>query len=138
MKRYVISPITGFGTITNPYKASVSLVAPTVSIIPTDNTGKPLYRFCFCLVNTDRLSDVSAVSNTYIFPDYALDAKMEGMEANSRASMVQSVGAYVLDDNNKKLDITHRDIDGYRDVLVSLAKQFDTSFNIDNFDVGVS
>lgn len=135
MKRYCISPIVGFGTATDAYRAAVSDVAPTVAIIPVGIDGRPLYKFCLCLVSTDKLANVLEVSNVYVLPDYVLDAKMDGMESKARADMVQNIGAYVLDDKDTKLDTTHKDIDGFRDLLVKLGKQFDSVFNINDFDV---
>ena len=137
MKRYCISPIIGFGTNAEPYRAAIADVAPVVSLIPTGPDGRPLYRFCFCLVSTDRLADVLAVTNSYVFPDYPLDAKMDAMESKARADMVQNIAAYNVDEKGKTLDISHKDTDGFRDAVTKLAKQFDSAFTIDDFDVKV-
>lgn len=148
-KRFMISPITGIGTEPNPFRASVSDVTPAPAvnqIIPSDTSGtpqsnphygKPKYNFALCNVGTNNLPAVLAVSNSYVFPDYPLDATLAGMEVETRAAMVQSVQAYDLDGNGLHFDCPNGDEDSYRSLILSLAQQLEPAFaNLNTFDVG--
>lgn len=134
-KRYCVCPVIGTGTILDPYRAAVSDVAAAVSLIPSKPDGSPRYGFAFCLVSTDNLAAVLAVTNGYVLPDYPLDGRMDGMEAVARAGLVQSVEAYDLDGQGLNPDATHADADGYRDVLTRIARTWEPAFSINNFDV---
>lgn len=134
-KRYCISPVVGAGTFANPYRPAVADVCPATALIPSKPDGSPKYRFAFCLVATDNLSAVLAVSNLYALPDYPLDGRMDGMESDARLGLVQSAGAYDLDGLGLHPATAHTDSDGYRDVLTRLARTFEPAFSVNSFDV---
>lgn len=141
MLRYMISPIIGAGTMSNSYRASVSDVSGINSsvIIPTHssgpNIGKPKFNFALCLVATPNVGIIAAVTNAFVFPDYPLDGRMDGMETNTRTAFVQSVEAYNLDGNGLHFDASHDDADSYRDVVNAIAQQLEPVFNVNNFTV---
>ena len=108
---------------------------PATALIPSKPDGSPKYRFAFCLVATDNLSAVLAVSNLYALPDYPLDGRMDGMESDARLGLVQSAGAYDLDGLGLHPATAHTDSDGYRDVLTRMARTFEPAFSLDSFDV---
>ena len=136
-ERYTISPIIGSGTISDPYRAAVADVSGvnTAAMIPSDSTGKPLYRFAFCIVAASLWTSVLAVSNLYLFPDYVLDGLMSGMDAATRTAMVQSVQAYDLTGSGDYLNATNADTDSYRTLITKIGQQFDAAFQVNNFGV---
>lgn len=142
MIRYMISPIAGNGTMQSPYRAAVSDVpnVNTAVSIPTHTSGpdigKPKYGFCFCQVATSSVTAIASVSNAFVFPDYNLDGRMDGMEADARTGMVQSVEAYNLDGNGLHLVADHLDSDSYRAVLNAIGSQMQPGFDVNQFTVG--
>ena len=137
MRRYCISPVMGAGTIGNPYRATVSNVAGVnaAAVIPTNPNGSPKYHFALCVVAAPSMTDVSQVSNLYLLPDVGLDTRMDGMEAQARADMEQSVEAYNLDSAGLHFDAAHDDADSFRSLLNSLGQQLDPAFDVDRFGV---
>lgn len=136
MKRYGIFPIIGAGQTTqDPFRSAVDDLGGAngstngASIIPTHTSGpdigQPLFNFCISIFSTVDLPAVMAISNSFVFPDYPLDAEMSGMEAATRTGMVQSVQAYNLDGAGFHLDATHLDTDSYRMVLNDIIAQID-------------
>lgn len=144
MIRFCISPIIGTGGGEDSFRAAVLDVANinTSAIIPTDNDpqspdyGKPKYNFALCIVAAANFAPVAQVSNLYLFPDYNLDGRMDGMEAEARTGMVQSVEAYDLDGEGLFFDASHDDGESYRQVLDRIGKQLEPAFNINNFGTG--
>lgn len=139
MKRYVISPVVGAGTAPNPYRAAVADVLGqnegVTSPIRTNAQGVPLYHFALCIVSTTHLPSVAAVSNLYVLPDYSLDGRMDGMEADARSALTQNVPAYNMDGAGLHFSVTHQDDDSYRQVLAGLLAQFDPAYPFDSLDV---
>lgn len=137
-KRYVLSPIIGSGSggPANAFRASVGDVSQTNSnaIIPSLSNGHPKFNFAICVVGTLNLPGVLAVSNAYVFPEYPLDARMDGMEPETRTALVQSVEAYDMDGNGLHLVADHADGDSYRAVITSIGQQIEPVFNLNNFD----
>jgi len=140
MLRYMISPIIGTGVGEDVYRASVSDVANvnSAAIIPTHtsgpNLGQPKHNFALCLVATANVNAIAAVTNAYVFPDYNLDGRMDGMESEARTGLVQSVEAYNLDGNGLNFDASHQDGDSYRSLIQSLASQLDPGVNINGLN----
>lgn len=136
MLRWMICPVVGNGTIETPYRGAVSDVSNVnvAQVIPTfnsgPNVGKPKYHFAICLVATASVNPIAAVSNSYVFPDYNLDGRMDGMNSDARTGLVQSVQAYDLDGNGLHVDASHADGDSYRDLISKIGQQFDVSFTI--------
>ena len=138
MKRYMICPIIGNGTQSNKYRAAVADISGTevTALIPTNpNDGSPIYGFAFVRVSALNFSAVIAVTNSFVFPDFPLDAQMSVMDSNVRTEMVQSVEAYDLDGQGLHLDADHEDTDSFRDVITAIAQQFEPAFNANHFDV---
>lgn len=141
MIRYCISPIIGDGSgINNPFRAAVSDL-PNVNTnaqIPTftsgPNIGKPKFHFAFCIMASSNIAAVAAVSNAFVFPDYNLDGRMDGMESDARTGLVQSVQAYDLD-GGLHLDAGNDDEDSYRQLIDKLGKQFEPAFSVNSFGV---
>jgi hypothetical protein len=136
MLRFMLSPIVGNGTVLNQYRAAVADVQVNVSaVIPThtsgENLGHPKFRFALCLVATTSISAIQGVTNSYVFPDYNLDGRMDGMEAEVRTGMLQSVQAYDIDGNGLHFDATHNDADSYRSVIAKIGKQLEPIFEVD-------
>ena len=135
MIRWVICPIWGTGEDGDEYRAAVSSVSNTNSsaLIPTFSSGprigEPKFRFCLALVASPNMIAVGAVQATYIFPDYPLDGRMDGMEADARLGLSQSPAAYDLDGAGMHLDTTHVDADAYRDVIDRIGRQIDPAFS---------
>lgn len=136
MKRYCISPVIGSGTIHDPFRAAVADVSHTNtnSVIPTNQSGQPVYNFALSIVGTANLAGVLAVTNGYVFPDYPLDGEMGGMEAQTRTDFEQSVEAFNLDGNGLHFDAGHQSAENYRAVLNRLGQQIEPAFNVNNFD----
>lgn len=107
------------------YRMSVGASIPTFTSGP--NLGKPLYRFCLGQVATLTMAVVANVSNLLLFPDYSLDARMDGMDPDVRAGLKQSIEAYVLDDNGKRWDasVVLDDAASFRDLINSLGSQLE-------------
>lgn len=141
MYRWMISPIIGNGTENNGYRAAVSDVQgiDSAAIIPTfdsgPNVGKPKFLFTLCLVATPDVARIASVTNAYVFPDYNLDGRMDGMESSARTGLQQSVEAYNLDGNALHLDADHNDGDSYRSLIAAIGLQFDAAFNINTITV---
>ena len=133
----MICPVVGAGTFQNPYRASVQDVSGVNSsaIIPTDQQGAPKYGFAFCVVSAVNWSPVLQVTNSYVFPIYALDGQMSGMESDARTGMEQSVEAYDMDGEGLHLDAGHNGTDSYRHVIEAIAQQIEPAFNINSFSV---
>jgi hypothetical protein len=141
MLRYCISPITGDGTEENPFRPTVS--GPNVNtsaIIPTHTSGptigQPKYGFAFCAVATTNVASVAAVTNVYVFPDYNLDGRMDGMENGARTAFEQSVEAYNLDGNGLHFDAANVDLESFRTVINRIVQQIEPAFDLNNINVG--
>lgn len=136
MYLWMISPITGTGTISDPYRASVEDVpgVNSAALIPSNPDGTPKYKFALCLVAATSQSIVAGVTNSYVFPSYPYDSLMSGMDPTARSNMVQDVQAYNMDGNGYHLDATNADTDSYRTVLNRIGDQIDTAFNINNMN----
>lgn len=139
-KVYAICPIIGDGQGENPFRSSASDLGVSVSnIIPSKPDGTPKYGFALCRIGTTNLAAVLELTNSYVFPDYPLDAELSGMESGVRTGMKQSVEAYDMDGEGLHLAVDLSDLTiSYRSLLVSIYQQFDpllsvASFN--NFDV---
>lgn len=137
MKRYMISPIIGAGTEASPYRVSVSDVAEVnVSAVITSKVdGTPKYGFALCVVAAQSVATVAAVTNAYVFPDYVLDGRMDGMESGVRTALKQSAEAYNLDGAGLHLNASNVDSESYRDLLTRLGQQFEPAFHLNSFDV---
>lgn len=140
MKRYGICPITGNGTFQDPYRATVQDLNATIQInstalIPSKQDGSPKYGFAFFLCSTPSLPAVQLLLNTLVFPDHALDSRMDAMQAQTRANLVADIESYDLDGEGLHLVADHDDADSYRDLLIAIGQQFDAAFNINAFDV---
>lgn len=141
MLRFMISPVIGLGTLPNPYRAAVQDVqnVNTSAVIPTftsgETIGQPKFRFALCLCATPSIPAIQSVSNALVFPDYNLDARMDGMEAQTRADFVQSVQAYDLNGQGLHFVATHQDSDSYRQVITALGKQLEPTFEVNQLIV---
>lgn len=141
MLRYMICPVIGAGTDQNPYRAAVSDAANVNSsaLIPTNtsgpNIGKPKYGFAFCFVATPQLSFITTISNGFVFPDYPLDGRMDGMDPSARTGMKQSVEAYNLDGAGLHFDASNTDSESYRDLLTRLMQQIEPAATINALGV---
>jgi hypothetical protein len=141
MIRYTISPIVGTGGIIAPYAAAVSLLqnVNSSSIIPTfvdgPNIGQPRYNFAFSVVATANVATLAQVTNSFVFPDYVLDGRMDGMETAIRTAMKQSLEAYTLDSTGKHFDAANSDAESYREFINRLLRQIEPVFDINNMSV---
>ena len=141
MLRYVISPIIGTGVEFNDFRVAVGDVAATnhAAVIPTHtsgpNIGQPKYLHAMAIVATANLPAVAAVSNAFVFPDYPLDGRMDGMEAAVRAAMVQSVEAYDFDGQGYHIAVMDDDDWSYRQVLNDIGQQLEPALDIANLTV---
>jgi len=140
-KRYMICPVIGNGQgsgFGNAYRAAVSDVAGVNSaavITVSPSTGVPVYSFCLSRVATSgSLALVSAVSNSFVFPDFPLDSLLSQMDPDARSAMVQSVQAFNLDGNGFRLTLPNADTNSYRTVIDYIGKVFEPAFNADHFD----
>jgi hypothetical protein len=143
-KRFTLSPVIGTGSHPDPFRAAVDDVplTQTASVIPTHpvghpQQGQPKFNFTFSVVGTASLAGLLAIPNAYVFPDYGLDGRLDGMESGARSGMVQSAEAYDLDGAGLHLALqaANQDSASYRDFLQALGIQFEPSFNINTFDV---
>jgi hypothetical protein len=132
-KRFYICPIlapSGSG-VNSDYRAAVGDVsgASHYAVIPTfssgPNIGKPLYNFAFGMVAHSNMALVGQTLNTLIFPDFPLDATLDGMDAETRTGLKASIEAYRLDANNTRLNasIVLNDAASYRDLVDSIGSQ---------------
>lgn len=142
MKRYVISPVIGDGqSVNTAYRSAVSAVANanSIDILKSDTEGHPVWDFAFSRVGVPgTLQTVLQVSNAYVFPDFPLDAQMSTMDSEIRTGMVQSVQAYNMDGSGTHVDATHSDTDSYRTVIEKIARQWQSVFVADHFEVSES
>ena len=143
MKLRLICPVIGTGTDTVPFRGVVGDVSLTHSncLVPSHplghpQQGQPKFRFAFCIVGTANLVGVLQVMNSFAFPDYPLDGRLDGMEAVTRAGMVQSLQAFDLDGAGLHLDVGSHNVDAnaYRQFLQAIGGQFEPTFSINTFD----
>lgn len=139
-KRYFISRVIGTGTNNDDYRAEVSDAGNlnAASLIPSVSQfdGTPKYRFALSIISTPNLPAALIISNSYCFPDYPLDARMDGMNADARQSIEQTVAAYDWDGNGYHVSTAFiTDSMAYRDVITGIAQQIEPAFQINNFDV---
>ena len=139
MRRYMICPIVGDGSSpANAFRAAVADVegVNVSSIIPTQGSpAEPKFNFAFCLVSAIDWVPVQQISNSLLFPDFALDAQMSGMEAVTRSALEQDAEAFDLDGAGLHLDAGHNSTDSYRHLLNAIGQQFDPAFTINLFEV---
>lgn len=149
MKRFCICPVIGSGGAPegDPYRAAVFDLpgVASVPLIPTHpighpQQGQPKYAFCFALVATTNMPSVEQLSNTFLFPDLSLDARMDSMNPATRTAMNQSVEAFVLQESPElHLDMDfYGDSASYRDVLNGVLQQIEPAANISTMDVAES
>ena len=133
-RRWYIAPVSPPvpNTLNDGYHSSLADASFNKSfsaVIPTftsgTNLGKQLYNFCRGKVATSSLSRGSQLSNVLVFPDYPLDARLDGMDPTARASLRQSIEAYVLDETGKRFDasVALDDAASYRSLIDSLGDQ---------------
>lgn len=140
MLRFILCPIISGGE--SGYRAAVfdAQNVNSSALIPSHlsgpDIGKPLYGYALCLCAATSVNILAQISNTYVFPDYNLDGRMDGMESVARAGLVQSVQAYDMDGNGYHIDATHADSDSYRDLIHKIGRQIDLAFSIDAINVG--
>lgn len=134
-KRYAITPVVGTGAMGDSFRASLPGGVAASAVIPSKPDGTPKFRFCLVIFSTDNLPAVLAVSNLYCLPDYPLDARMDGMEADARLALAQSVAAYDMDGAGTHFTAAHQDEDSFRAVLTAVGQQFDPVFSLNAFDV---
>lgn len=143
MKRYFLSPIVGSGTVEDSFRPALDVAAGQTneSVIPVHLSGPligtPIFACCFGMVASGNMPSVAATPNVFLFPDFALDARMDAMGADVRAAMNQSAGAYViLADPLTRLDMGfYGDAWTYREVLTGIVRQFDPLVTVDEIDV---
>jgi len=139
MLRFLICPVLPPDETNEAYRAAIENVPNTAgaSIIPTDPlTGLPKYSFAISLCDATLINQIMQLQNTYVFPDYNLDGRMDGMEPETRAAFVQSVQAYVLNDAGLHFDATHQDSDSYRFVVEKIGKKIEPQFSVNALNVG--
>lgn len=138
-KRYAIAPIIGDGSFGNEFRSAFALVDDTnvKSVIVGDENGIPIFLFALSSIGTANLAGVSAVSNSYIFPDYPLDGQLSGMNASALSGLKQSVEAFDMDGNGRhfSVDISDGSI-SYRALLISIYQQFDPLLSAASFNTG--
>lgn len=137
-KRYGICPVIGSGTEQEPYRCAFSDVSQTnvTSLIPSKVDGAPKYNFAFAIVGTQSLPAVLAVTNSFVFPDFPLDAELGSMESAVRTAMVQSVEAYNLDGQGYDFDLQQfGNTDSYRQLIDYCMKRIEPFASVNNFDV---
>ena len=139
MKRYVISPVVGDGLSPETgFRSAAGDVyqSGSVDLLKADpNTGIPVWNFAFSrIATTGSFQPVFLVSNSYVFPDYPLDAMMAQMDSAARAAMVQSVQAYDVDGNGTHIDATHTDSESFRTVIERIARNWSPTFDANQFD----
>ena len=87
-------------------------------------------------MGTQNLPAVSQVSNSYVFPDFPLDAELGSMESSVRTAMVQSAEAYNLDGNGYAFDLQQfDDTDSYRQLIDYCIKRIEPAASVNNLDV---
>jgi len=131
MKRYVLSPvILGSGSVNDANRAAATDVPQTIgpSILPTSPEPPygPLWLFTLSHVNTNQLASVEAVSNAYVFPEYPLAGRLDGMESGTRTAMLQTLAAYDLDGEGTHFDLSgFGDASAFQDLILGLVQQLD-------------
>lgn len=142
-KRYMLCPVIGAGTENDRIRPAVDDVPQTYSnsVIPVHLSGPDIghekYRFTVAIVATANLSGVVQLSNSYLFPDYPLDARLDGMQPETRLAMTQSVAAFDLDGNGLHFDLSgFTDASSFRDVILGLIQQLDPDYpsHLNHFD----
>lgn len=129
MARWCICPIVGTGTSSDPFRAKAEDVAAGSFLIPSKPDGTPKYRFAFGIASSANIPALVLLSNTYVFPDYALDATLDGMDSNARSALAANVPAYDLDGLGKHLTVINEDEDSFRDSIDHIGRQFEPAFN---------
>lgn len=137
-RRYVICPVVGSGTREDPYRAAVAgLSGVNVSaMIPTGPDGRPLYRYCLCLIAFRDLGQVQTTPDTYVLPDFPLDAAMNAMSSGTRQGMGSRLRAIDLNGAGRRLDVDfYSPSDSWRDVVNGLGQQIEPVFDAERFGV---
>jgi hypothetical protein len=133
MRRYLLSPVVGSGTRADPYRAKVRDLlagqnAGVVSLIPTGPDGKPIARWCLCLVDAPNLTAVLADAAVGALPDFPLDVKVNAMALQTRLALTAVLAAFQVDTG-----IVVR-ADAFRNVVRAIGQALDPSFDENNFD----
>lgn len=139
MQRYIICPILS-DELTHSFRAAVADLSGTnyTAVIPTQTSGpdvgKPKFNFALCVVSSNNWPAVLALTNSYAFPVYNLDGRMDAMEPETRLALKQSVEAYNLDGQGLHLDATNADADSYRTLMQSILHQFEPAYSLNSFN----
>jgi hypothetical protein len=130
MQRYVICPVVQGGLFGEWRPAISNLPDVNVSaIIPTDpSTGVPKFKVAFCAVTALDWAALSAVAGVYVFPDFPLDSKLNGMSTASRQEMLAKLEAYDIDGLGAKFSTTgFTSGSSFREAVKSLVQQLDAN-----------
>lgn len=103
--------------------------------IPTDEYGAPLYLRCFVAFETGNFTAVEQTQNTTILPEYSLDGRLDGMNPQARADMVQNLeavdwtgqGFYV------DADTPNQDASSYGQFLMAILAQLVNDLTLSDF-----
>ena len=146
-KRFTFGPIIpgGSGGINDSARAAVSDVPLTnsTSIIPLaagPPPNLPRWLHTISAIATANLAGVLAVSNLYVFPDYPLDGRLDGMEPVTRAEMTQNLETYTLDAAGTHMSLASfvgaaGDAKSFREFVLFIVQFLDPGItNLTNFD----
>jgi hypothetical protein len=83
VKRFILAPVLGDGSDTNPYRADVPAGISHVAMIPTNPaTGVPTFSWALVKVAGTNIS--AALSRGDAFPDLTLDANLSSLSNAQR------------------------------------------------------
>lgn len=133
MKRYVISPIVGDGSMDNPYRAKVQdMVTNCTAEIPTGDDGRPTSDWCLALVAAPNLGAIIADPEIDLLPDFSKDAKISSMHGPTKTAMLNAL-------QRRGFPKAQFDgVDGFREVLRTVGRRLNPNFHEDSFDVSDS
>lgn len=131
MKRYYICDIIGDGTEFNPFRPAVAdYNVPWSGMIKSDPvTGQPLSPFALVIVGGNKHVDILKDSRIDSMPDFPLDAKVSGMHKPTKDVMVTALARRGI-----PVDFLST-VDGYREVIRTVGRQLEPTFNENGLDV---
>lgn len=132
-RRFVLAPVVGAGTITDPYRAKTQDYGVRGSaVIPSDPaTGAPLFPWCLVVVAGNDLTGVLGDSAIEALPDLTLDSKLSTLTTAQRNRLLTALSNRGVSTSGLTTQST------LRDVLRRVGTHLTPGYREDAHDVGL-
>lgn len=94
MKRYLLCPVIGDGSIESPYRPKMPRGVSYTCIIPSNADGSPRFPWCLVHASADDLSDVTKDADLEPLPNVGIDSRLSltASQKNALASRLTARG----------------------------------------------